>query len=236
MSKRNSTWESSNRPEVVQPTETDDGRGRTEYNHPAFGAITACRVQGGHQPLHGSDFIHNGYVEIRISHSRLIRDLSQDWHHPGDEIVSVKLSEAQWATFVSTLNTACGTPCTIDHIQGVPVPRIPHRNEKEAVHKDFEKTAKELADRLKELKAVVEQETAGLSKVKRDKIMSALWMADKQVSDCMPFIAKSFNEAVENIVETAKVEVEAYMHGRIMQAGLSLLSNEQPILLENKKE
>ena len=132
-----------NRP-TVEPTEKPASHGGIQYNHPAFGAISASRVTGGSIVLHGSDFQHNGYVEVRISHADFTRDLNRDWHHTGKEIVSVMLSEAQWATFVSSLNTASGTPCTIDHINHEPMPLIPYKNEKMKANHDFDKKAKEL--------------------------------------------------------------------------------------------
>ena len=64
---------------VEQPVERpghlhDDKR----YSHPAYGQISAHRVTGG-AVLYGSDFRHDGYVEITIKRSEMNRTLARDW-------------------------------------------------------------------------------------------------------------------------------------------------------------
>jgi hypothetical protein len=81
--------------------------------HPAYAQIGASRVSGGTY-LYGSNFAHQHYVTISITKSELNRSLSRDWASGGEEYIEVALSEAQWASFVSTLNSGTGIQCTLN--------------------------------------------------------------------------------------------------------------------------
>src|SRR3546814_5396409 len=69
-------------------------------------------------------FPHQNFVSIRICRSSLNRDLSNDWHYGKDQMMEVNMSEAQWATFVSSMNVGSGTPCTLASVDGQPVPGL----------------------------------------------------------------------------------------------------------------
>lgn len=203
--------------------------GSKSYTHPAFGQLRASRQQGGNLALYGSDFRHDTTIAISISRSILNRDLSRDWHHAGEELIEVVLSEAQWATFVSSLNCGTGVPCTIRHVDRESMPDIPLRNERDVVSEELDARVKRVTEHLNAAIADVEANLVGLSKAKRDAIMARIIKAQREVSDSMPFAAKSFSEHVEKTVEKAKIEVEAYMHGHIVRAGLAALGAQPPI-------
>jgi hypothetical protein len=202
--------------------------GRT-YTHPAFAQIGASRSYGGGFAHYGSDFRHDATIEIRIARSELNRDLSRDWHFEKEQLIVVRLSEAQWATFVSTLNNGSGVTCTIDHVAGEQAPGIALRNERDVVENEFVERTKRVAAHLSSAISEIDAELAGLSKAKREKILERMRQAHREVSDSMPFAAKSFAEHVETTVEKAKIEVEAYVHGRIVSAGLKAIGATSPL-------
>src|SRR3954470_19367469 len=113
-------------------TEIVDQKSGTEEieKHPAYGQIAASRVtSGGGATLYGSDFKHSNFITIRVHASEQHRSLSHDWHYARDMLCEVALSEAQWATFVSSLNAGMGVPCTLSYVapDGIgPVPEIDH--------------------------------------------------------------------------------------------------------------
>ncbi|KKL96942.1 hypothetical protein LCGC14_1839510, partial [marine sediment metagenome] len=87
----------------------DDPINDTVERHPAYAQIGAMRVSGSHGAyLYGSDFRHQHYIMIQIHDSVLHRSLSGDRAHSGKRLIEVALSEAQWATFVSSLNQGSG--------------------------------------------------------------------------------------------------------------------------------
>jgi hypothetical protein len=116
--------------------EKRDGRVEEEVEtHPAYGQITASRVSSSPRTLlYGSEFGHGHYIVVTIKGSELHRSVGRDWHMARDEIISVALSESQWATFLSTLNHGSGSCCTIEHVLRKQVPAIASKKDR---HKQF---------------------------------------------------------------------------------------------------
>lgn len=218
-----------------EPVESPSSHDSTEYNHPAYGMIGANRVSGG-TTLFGSDFVHQHFVTITVRHAKFRRDLSRDWHHGTNEIVEVALSEAQWATFVSSMNVGDGVPCTLERIGREFIPSIPLRKQEDAHRAEF-------ADDLKNATALVDAAIgdiegeigAAVSATKRGKILARLLLLRRKLSDSMPFVAQSFAKHMEVTVEKAKVEVNAYIQQSVMRAGLDALGARAtaPLLLES---
>jgi hypothetical protein len=129
------------------PEARANGRDGTAYTHPAFGQISASRVTGS-TTLFGSDFLHQHYVTIKVNRAELNRDLSRDWHFQREEIVEVALSEAQWATFVSSMNVGAGSQCTIQRVQGEQMPSIPVRVQEDEFKEELRSTVAGLTERI----------------------------------------------------------------------------------------
>ena len=199
------------------PKVVKDGEGQIT-THPAYGQIQANRVSG-QANLYGSDFSHNGYVTITLRMSEHHRTLNNDWYFGRQELMSVMLSEAQWATFVSSMNIGSGVPCTIDHILQEDYPALP---EPEKLVDTFKQevraqTAMQVQKMLG-LVADIENETS--IKARRAKLFS-LKHALQNLGPDLAYTAEQFDRHVEEKVEEAKIEVNAYM--------LHVQSHRQPI-------
>lgn len=184
--------------------------------HPAYAVIGASRVQSSPgATLFGSDFRHSNYIVIRIGHADLTRGLSEDWvRGTGQQIVEVALSEAQWATFLSTLNVGDGVPATLRWLDGE-VPGItPTTDRRGQLNEEIAGT---LADAIRELEEVRD---AAPTKVLREKADHAL----TELRSNLPFVAQQFDRHAEKTIERAKVEVAAYVTGAIQRAGLAALA------------
>lgn len=220
---------------VEEPVTTEEEFGRSVTRHPAFGQIVASRVSG-HQVLYGSDFRHNAYMTIKIVRSELHRSLSRDWHFGNDQVIEVALSEAQWATFVSAPNIGSGVPCTIEHIQGQYMPRLP--DPKSRVDQFRAEVETKLQDSLQQLDVVMrELDEMGLPKGKAARIKERLRHARLQLANNLPFMAEQFDEHMEETVKKAKAEVHGYMTGVVQRAGLGVLTQKMlPLQIEQTKE
>lgn len=208
---------------VASPVNDGSGDRGTHYEHPAFGQIRASRVSGD-TTLYGSDFVHHNFVSISISRSNLERRLSHDWHFAKNEMIEVNLSEAQWATFVSSMNVGSGVPCTINHLDGKGVPGIslpprPTTQFKDEIHEAVSRGLREIDSVIAEIGGIT------MPKGRRDGIVNKLRMAAQHLRSNLPFVAKSFDEHMERIVEKAKIEVNAYLTHAVHDAGLTALSN-----------
>ena len=219
--------------EVVEPTvHPTDEKGRTRITHPAFGQISASRVSG-QTNLYGSDFSHQNYVTITLSASEVDRHLSNDWHHGKNELFEVALSEAQWATFVSSMNVGSGVPCTIQHTMMATrgyTPALPDPPDRR------EQFAKELLENMVDARAALGDLEAlimssGVSKAKAKEMLDKVAFASREIGSSSKFVAEQFDEHMENSVEKAKIEVNAYATRTIMAAGLDRLGLQPPIVM-----
>lgn len=203
--------------------------------HPAYGQIRASRVSGG-SVLYGSDFVHRHTIEVTIARSELTRGLSHDWHHAREDLISVSMSEAQWATFVSALNVGTGVPCTLEYVAGEHIPRLPMPV---ARTEQFTDELKEkLAGSLSSLRSL-SQEVEGMKLPvgKTKELKASIDRVLQELKSNLPFVAKSFDEHVERGVEAAKTEIHGYMTGVLTRAGLDALSGpiETPPLIEDQR-
>jgi hypothetical protein len=202
--------------------------------HPAYGLIGASRVSGN-TALFGSDFMHQHYVTIQISRADLHRSLSRDWPAGRGEIIEVALSEAQWATFVSSMNVGQGIQCTIQHQNHQRTPQIPRPPER---HQQFAREASErlakFDQEMAELERMVGKVNMG-SKAKEELLFKMQIMRTNLPAN-IKFVGDQFVEHMEDVTEAAKVEVNAYLTSAIHQTGIKALQEGAPIALPKSKE
>jgi hypothetical protein len=178
--------------------------------------IGASRVSTGGKGavLFDSEIRHQHYVTIRISTASRQRDLNRDWLHPEKEFVEVAMSEAQWASFVSSMNVGSGVPCTIQRrendwmVPGFPyAPRMEQSMDevREAAHRAISKVKRAFADykekknvgNLRNLEAAIDNAPAN-----------------------MEFAAESLAEHAENVVQKARADIEAMVVAKAQQLGV----------------
>lgn len=206
--------------DIESPTTNEYG----DDVHPAFGMIGAARGSSTPgQVLFDSDIRHQHTVTIRISRGVRRRDLHRDWVHGGvNELLEVEMSEAQWASFVSTMNMGSGVPCTIRRTENdrqVPAlpydPRLAHTMDevKGKATETFRaiKAAMDAYDAL-DPKASAKEKRAAL-----DAIRDAVRNAEANVA----FAAKSLTEHAENVVQRARADIEAMVTDKAAQLGLT---------------
>ena len=207
--------------------------------HPAFGQIAIHKIQG-RQVCYGSDFVHQQCVQITVEESEHNRNLSHDWYFPKKTIVELRMSEAQWAAFVSSFNMGTGIPCTLTYVRDrgdeAYVPGLPDPDVRREYSKEVAETMKDSIKSLVELRGAIER--AGLSKKKENELLSHLNHSLMEIQSNVPFVQKSFDKHVENSVERAKVEVHAYLNNAMTSAGLKALTQEQEetLALPNSNE
>ena len=190
--------------------------------HPGWGMIRAARVSGS-ATLFDSEIQHRHFVTVSISPATRKRDLNTDWVH-GDinDLIEVEMSEAQWASFVSSMNTT-GVPCTIRRTEGNRVvPGFPYAprlavtmNEaKEAATYAFDNVLQALA-KLEE----VEQAEDSTPK-KRKEALFSLKCAIQNTGPNVEFAGKRLAEHAENVVQKARADIEAIVTQRAVQLGI----------------
>lgn len=208
---------------VTVPNDSPHRRDETITTHPAFAQLSVSRVTG-HTNLFDSDFAHNAFMVIRVAACELHRNLSSDWHY-GDHqpMIEVALSEAQWATFVSSPNMA-GVPCTLQSFDKKQVPQLPPPADRAAQFSaEMKRDAADTVKACKELDDLIA--TLGLPKGKAEQLLAKSRTIAAKVTSSMPFVADQFEEHMENVIEKGKAELHGYFGGVLQRAGLHALSD-----------
>lgn len=207
--------------------------------HPAFGKIRIAHVSG-RSNLFMVDYPQQHFIELKISTAGLRRELSNDWVFADREIVTIHLSEVQFARLISTPNTE-GVPCTLDYyrdpLTGVEQnPKVPEKHI--ADHKTFsgeiDVKAKEAAAKVKTALAECERLLAGGPVKKGDlsKLKDLLYHANMDIAENTSFVAQKAEEAIEIAVESAKAEVDAHIDYAMARLGERALGDRLTAALE----
>ena len=230
------------RNEPQEPTvEVKDEGGPLEgtvERHPAYAQIGANRVAGGAY-LYGSDFRHPYYITLQIHDSELHRHLSGDRPMSGKRLIEIAMSEAQWATFVSSLNQGGGVQCTLEYTPeaGLVPPIVQPKDRKLQFSQEMGERFSMAIRALKDLASQIDE--APLSGKKKDALKRQLQVAEMNLAPNMDFVAKQFDEHMERTVEKAKSEVNAYAQHTLGDLGLMALkggAGSEPLLLESSAE
>lgn len=207
------------------------GDDNVKSTHPSFGQISVSKVQG-RNVMFGSDFVHHNFVSLRVHTAEHNRNLSHDWVFPRECVLELDMSEAQWATFVSSFNTQ-GVPCTLRYARGDDDtrPSLPDPDLRREFSNEMAKTMKNATWELEKLKNMIENDSiVKVSGKAKKELLEPIRMAIQQIMANVPFVKESFDKHVETSIEKAKVEVNAYMTNQIMRAGLEKLGADQDLL------
>ena len=202
--------------------------------HPAFAQIGASRVSGSAR-LYGSDFVHQNFVRVRIAPSELHRSLANDNPYGSNRsYIEIDLSEAQWASFVSSMNIGFGVQCTLRYRNGEEIPGIAPPDEDR--QQQFRREVSERAQKALESLDILSADIADLKVSEKQKkaLEGRLARARQQLLSNMPYVLQQFAENMEKTVEKAKVEVNAYVVSTIRRAGLEALGA-PPLALEDSR-
>lgn len=202
------------RPAVVQPAEDEYG-GEV---HPAWVLVGASRTS--HSPpgavLFDSDIRHQHYVVVRVKRATRKRNLNRDWLGARETIVEFAMSEAQWASFVSSMNSGEGVPATLllDASAGeFEVPGTPYQPR-------LAESIDEVRGAASKAQRKVEEAFAAYRARKTAANLRDLEIAIDHMTPNMEFAAQSLTEHAENVVQRARADVEAFVSAKARQLGL----------------
>lgn len=198
--------------EIVPPKLNE----RDDEVHRAFGMIGASRVQNSHPgaTLFDSDIQHQHTVIVKIATASRTRNLNRDWLHREKEFVEVELSESQWASFVSSMNSGTGVPCTIRHREDdYLVPGLPYEP-RLGESMDEVRTAGDRA-----IAKIREAFEVAAEKPTKANMQHLRAMIDNAPTN-MHFAAVSLSEHAENVVQRARADIEAMVLSKAQQLGI----------------
>lgn len=204
------------RRKIQKPTQHDPGKHDDRLEtHPAWGLIGASRVTSSPGAvLFDSDILHRSYVMVRLHQAQRRRSLIRDWLHADRKtIVEIAMSEAQWASFVSTMNVGSGVPCTIDRIDMKQVPGMPHEPRLVETMDEVSKASEKAIEKIQKAFEEVERKPNKAN-------IKTLRHTIENLPGNMRFAADSLSEHTENVVQRARADIEAMVVSKAEQLGL----------------
>lgn len=196
--------------------------------HPAWGLIGASRVSSGGRgaTLFDSDIQHQHFVMVRLSRAERRRNLMHDYKHGSEQIVEIAMSEAQWASFVSTMNVGQGVPCTIESIGRKQVPGVEYEPRLAVSMEEVQDAATQALKQIQEaLDDYLDHKTV--------KKLRTLEMLIRNAPANMRFAADSLSEHAENVVQRARADIEAMVVSKAEQLGIDPADITTTPLLDN---
>ena len=225
--------------EAPRATTVESGpwKGETEHDHPAFGQVVVTRWTSGgsgHR-LFGSDLSHSTGITIKLSHANLRRGLSTDWIHGTEPVAEFSMSESQWARMVSSIGVCSGVPVTLmAYRQGSfiqpPMIAAPELSRKELHAEEMrQRMTDALAEAMTQVKRLGTMIDDGKI-VKKDlrELHLTLERAVSHMPGNVAFAFDTFTEAIEQVVDDAKTEVEAHVGSLAMRLGMDELRRSAP--------
>lgn len=193
------------------PTPTDRGF----ESHPAWIKVTAFRSQTTGKVLFDSDIIHRTIITVKIETAERKRELNQDYIYGGKQIVEFEMSEAQWASFLSTMNSS-GVPATLTWYGGADNPQIPSMPHEPRMVEQMQETKeagkKATADIRRAMAAYKEKKTVG-------NLRHLEAMIDNLPAN-LRFAEDMLAENAENVVTRARADIEAFVLDKARSLGL----------------
>jgi hypothetical protein len=190
--------------------------------HPAFGMIGASRISisAPGTSLFDSDILHHHTVRIRIMAASRKRQLNHDYIHGGEQYIEVELSEAQWASFVSSMNVGDGVPCTIRRMNYERIPEFPYDPRLAHSIQETKDAASRAFQDIKDAMAAYENLDPKAGAKEKREALSNLHHIIENAAPNVNFAGKSLIEMTENVVQKARADVEAFVVSKARQLGL----------------
>ncbi len=185
----------------------------TEIDHPSFGFIRASRVSG-HTSLFDSALMHQHYITLTIGHAVQHRNMSRNWNYPKEEYITIAMSEAQFATFITSMNVGEGAPCTLTRVMGKGIEAPPadintRKTFGNELRRNIDAATKLLQQAQAHARMLVDKKKATLSEL-RD-LQNNITAAQRELVDSAPFILHQFAESVETLTQQAKADINAHV-------------------------
>lgn len=201
----------------IQPVEANE---RGDDVHPAFGNITVHRssVAGGRHGgavLFDSEIPHQETMTIRVQRATRKRDLNHDWiHGDGKSLLEVEMSMAQWASFVSSINSGSGVPCTIRSTETQwDVPGLEFAPRLALSAAETRSAADRAFAAIKEARDAYEaKKTVGN--------LRALHFAIENATANVTYATSTLRKHTEDVVQKARADVEAMVVAKAAQLGI----------------
>jgi len=207
---------------------------KQRITHPAYGQISFSRIHGTSN-FYGSELTQDTYIEIKVNHSELERDLVNErfcTSYSQSPILIARMSCIQFSELITSLNMGEGVPCTLEVVDGKQIEKLDKiESRKEFVHNKFKERmtefSKSIKNSQKEAIEIVTKKT--LSKDDVMKLKNNLDFLTTEITNNIPFFMECFQETMDEVVLESKMEIENAIMHKINTLGLTALKNENDL-------
>lgn len=207
---------------------------KERHVHESYGQIRFSRVSGQNR-FFGSEIEQQNYISLEIHTSEVERTLTKEWYYNREMVTRLRMSSAQFAELITSMNSGSGVPCTLEFYNKKKADLLPElENRKEFVHRKFSDRMIEFGNQLEANKNRVKELTAKKTLSKADQ-KELVWMVDKisqEVKSNIPYFAECFQETMDEVVVEAKAEVENAVQYKITTLGVAELHRQNKLLID----
>jgi len=187
--------------------------------HPSYGLISFSRTNGT-DDFFGSEYKPNSYITLEISEAEEIKDIVYTRCHPVKKRVKVRMTNAQFAELITTLNTGTGTPCTIEFIDGK-VEQDRTKEYKVDFHRrKIKEVFKGTIEIVKHNKKQLESISFKLPKKDQEEIQAIMGGILQNLESNFPYFLECFYEQMEKVSTEIKTNLEADLVHKMVTLGI----------------
>ncbi|USN14796.1 hypothetical protein DOMOVOI_03220 [Brevundimonas phage vB_BpoS-Domovoi] len=197
-----------------------------EIEHASFGAVSVGRVSGD-TDLFMVDYPQGHAIALEINTAQLIKRDAGDRVLENRNVVRIEMSEVQWARLMSSFNTG-SVPCTLRRYRDPQTgdfmtPRVPerHKHDEETFRAAITKKASSAAEGLTQARQALEV-LLGAGPVRKgdlNEVLEKLSKAEREFTANMPYVAEQAHEAITEMSENAKSEIDAHVDFAMQRLG-----------------
>jgi hypothetical protein len=211
--------------------------------HPAYGLIGISRwTAGGARSrgayrLFGSSVDNHSGISLEIKRAEVYHDLGSDHYFDLGNIIEVEMSESQFATMITTMNSGPGTPCTIRAVDGKPVEKLPNvPMETEKIRQNFAAKMAKWRKQFDAMGAEIDELMKKKSLLAADKvrIKDLTSQIAAEMQNNVVFLMDQFNASADDVVAQCKAEIAGFIDGAVRRTGLEQIRQHGVGLLEHK--
>ena len=199
--------------------------------HESYGILSISKVQGTPVRFFGSELKPTNFICLEIKEAKLIDSkLQSNEISSGETIVRIRMTNAQFAEAITSLNFGIGTPCTIERANGKSMENPPKQISKieETSQKyQLESTESIFNEYIDELVDIINKKGSAKQKETAERIKSSL---KKRLSKDFEFSRAMLKEAKEQAIAEIKAETEAIVTGIVTQVGIDSIKSQQKLL------
>jgi hypothetical protein len=201
--------------------ESDEAEDKV-FQHPSYGMISVHHRSGG-GPLFGVDYPTHHSVSLTISTGEVKRQLAGEWFYEREQLIVVEMSEVQYARMIATPNSS-GVPCTLKRVRKGPMEQVDnppdHMADEQTWKDEIKGKARKIGGNLERIRMMT-QGFLDKPPTKAQLKELAHWAQQTQqaIESDMPFLAGRMEEQVDEGLNYAKTEVDAYIHMQLAELG-----------------